>query len=398
MQKRHSFKKQNLILLISIFIGLALGRLGLPWLNQGAEIIAETFLKLLRLISLPLVFVAVGSTITSIENIQTIFSLGKRILYYTLLTTIIASFIGLILFVVLQPKVPLEGESNLTSGNVGYINVLANILPENIFKPFLEGNVISIVFLAAILSFASLFTKDREKSFIRELFNSTFSMFLSLAKGVLKFLPIAAIAFAILVYRDMSNYSHLKSFSKYFICVIVSNLIQGIVVLPLLLKINRLSPLKTAMAMSPALITAFFSKSSATTLPLTMEVAEEQLHIHPKLSRFGFPLCSVINMNGCAAFILITTLFVGVSNGIEFSPFSMLVWVFIATLAAVGNAGVPMGCYFLTLSLLTSMKIPLSLLGFILPFYTIIDMIETALNVWSDSCVVCLANKQFHHI
>jgi Na+/H+-dicarboxylate symporter len=71
----------------------------------------------------------------------------------------------------------------------------------------------------------------------------------------------------------------------------------------------------------------------------------------------------------------------------------MAVWIFIATLAAIGNAGVPMGCYFLAMSLLASMDIPVMLMGLILPIYAVIDMLETSLNVWSDSCVASMVNR-----
>ena len=99
-------------------------------------------------------------------------------------------------------------------------------------------------------------------------------------------------------------------------------------------------------------------------------------------------------MNGCAAFIIITVLFVAISNGIEFSIAELIAWVFIATLAAVGNAGVPMGCYFLSLALLTSMNVPLDLMFVILPFYVFLDMLETAINVWSDACVTAIVDKE----
>ena len=97
-------------------------------------------------------------------------------------------------------------------------------------------------------------------------------------------------------------------------------------------------------------------------------------------------------MNGCAAFILVTSLFVMQNAGFELSLGTMITWLFIAVLAAVGNAGVPMGCYFLTLSFMSSVGAPLGLLGVILPIYTIIDMIETAENVWSDSCVCAMTD------
>ena len=98
-------------------------------------------------------------------------------------------------------------------------------------------------------------------------------------------------------------------------------------------------------------------------------------------------------MNGCAAFILITSLFVMHNSGFELTIGSMILWVFISVFAAAGNAGVPMGCYFLTLSLMSSINAPLGLSGLILPIYTVIDMIETMENVWSDSTVCTIVNK-----
>ena len=98
-------------------------------------------------------------------------------------------------------------------------------------------------------------------------------------------------------------------------------------------------------------------------------------------------------MNGCAAFILVTSLFVMQNGGIQLSLASMLLWLFISVISAVGNAGVPMGCYFLTLSLMSGTGAPVGIMGIILPIYTIIDMIETAENVWSDSCVCAITDK-----
>jgi Na+/H+-dicarboxylate symporter len=97
-------------------------------------------------------------------------------------------------------------------------------------------------------------------------------------------------------------------------------------------------------------------------------------------------------MNGCAAFILVTSLFVMQNGGTPITLPTVLLWMLIAVVAAVGNAGVPMGCYFLTLSLMSGIGMSISIMGIILPIYTIIDMVETAENVWSDSCVCAMTD------
>lgn len=97
-------------------------------------------------------------------------------------------------------------------------------------------------------------------------------------------------------------------------------------------------------------------------------------------------------MNGCAAFILVTVVYLMQNAGAEVTLPMLAAWILISTLAAVGNAGVPMGCFFLSASLLASMNVPIMLMGVILPFYAVIDMIETTLNVWSDSTVAAMVN------
>lgn len=99
-------------------------------------------------------------------------------------------------------------------------------------------------------------------------------------------------------------------------------------------------------------------------------------------------------MNGCAAFIFTTVIYLMQNHGMEISLPMMVLWVFISTIAAIGNAGVPMGCFFLSASLLASMNVPITLMWLILPFYSLIDMLETSLNVWSDSCVAKVVNEK----
>ena len=138
---------------------------------------------------------------------------------------------------------------------------------------------------------------------------------------------------------------------------------------------------------------ALFTKSSMATLPMTISSAENNMKAKPEVSRFVLPICCTINMNGCAAFILVTSLFVMQNGGVPLTLGTIIMWVLIAVIAAIGNAGVPMGCYFLTLSLMAGMNMPIWVLGIILPVYAVIDMIETAVNVWSDSCVCAMVDK-----
>jgi Na+/H+-dicarboxylate symporter len=215
---------------------------------------------------------------------------------------------------------------------------------------------------------------------------------------IVNIIPIALFGFiatAIIQFKSGVNISGLGS---YLGVVVLANLVQGFVILPIFLYTNKIKPFIMLRGMLPALSIAFFSKSSAGTLPVTMNTVEVNLGVSPKVSRFVLPLCTSINMNGCAAFIFTTVIYIMQNHGIEINLWTMFAWIFIATIAAIGNAGVPMGCFFLSASLLSSMDIPIILLGLILPFYSIIDMIETALNVWSDACVTKVIDEQTQKI
>ena len=213
-----------------------------------------------------------------------------------------------------------------------------------------------------------------------------------LIHGLIWALPLGIIAFSAQLSAQLSAGVIADSIGKYVLVVLGGNAIQFFVVLPLFLLARGLNPIHVLNKMMPAVLMALFTKSSAATLPVTMQSAERRLGIQKKVARFVLPICTTINMNGCAAFILVTSLFVMQNGGIPITWITILSWTFISVISAVGNAGVPMGCYFLTLSLMSGIGAPIAILGVILPIYTIIDMIETAENVWSDSCVAAIVD------
>jgi Na+/H+-dicarboxylate symporter len=143
------------------------------------------------------------------------------------------------------------------------------------------------------------------------------------------------------------------SLGKYVAVILGGNVIQFFIILPLFLLARGLNPVRTLGKMMPAVLMALFTKSSAATLPVTMQTAEDRLGVSNQVSRFVLPICTTINMNGCAAFILVTSLFLMQNGGMPLPWTTMILWLFISVISAVGNAGVPMGCYFLTLSLMS---------------------------------------------
>ena len=277
---------------------------------------------------------------------------------------------------------------------VSYWNYLLSIIPSSFVEPFYTNNVMSALFLALLMSAAILSLGKEHKETLHKLFDSLFAAVMKITGFVLKLMPLAVWAFVTLFVRDFQNQDMLQGLAIYLVCVLLANVIQAGVILPLFLKSKGIPPLKALRAMWPALTIAFFSKSSSAALPSAVECAEQRLGVNGKVARFSMPLCISVNMNACAAFILITVLFVSQSNGVHYSMLELMSWILIATIAAIGNAGVPMGCYMLSSAFLAAMNVDLQLMLLILPFYSFIDMLESSINVWSDSCVTAMVNQE----
>ncbi len=326
-------------------------------------------------------------------------SLGQRTLRYTFSTTLVAAIVSCMLYTIIQPTAPHQinlNESVSAIKGISYTDHISRLIPTHILEPFIEHNVMGVL-LVAILVGASIrfIPNEQNRHIVAGFFQGLHSIFVTLTRWVVKGIPLALYSFIAVTVTQLRQGLDISGIGEYLAIVVLANIIQGFVVLPVWLKQNKISPYQTMRKVMPALSLAFFSKTSTGTLPVTIGCVEKQLRIDPKIARFVLPLCTTINMNGCAAFIFTTVIYLSQSHGMEITSWTMISWIVVATIAAIGNAGVPMGCFFLSASLLSSMGVPLTLLGLILPFYSIIDMIETSLNVWSDVCVTQVINRDF---
>lgn len=392
-----NFLTHNKRIALATVLGLVAGYCNVPILDSTAETVSEVFINLLKLVSLPIIFLSIVSTASGMESVSEIRSLGKKVIKYTLLTTVVAAAIALLLFVIIDPvrsHIQLDTTEVAPVSQGSYFAYLIKSIPSNIVQPFSENHVIGVLFIAMMFSIAIISLPTHNRTILHSFFSSMYAAVMKITSWIVMIMPIAIWAFITLFFKDFRQGLEVKSLALYLACVVLANLVQAFVVLPILLKYKGISPTAMARGMMPALSVAFFTKSSSAALPMAMRCAQERIKMSPKIASFTLPLCTTINMNACAAFILTTVLFVSMSNGITFSGIEMVLWIFIATIAAVGNAGVPMGCYFLSGAFLAAMNVPLNILGIILPFYTMIDMLESAINVWSDSCVAAIVNKE----
>ena len=393
-------RRQLILWIGSLIIGAILGLLGLGWLNALMTFIATVYTRLFQFLAVPTIVLAVITTLASIGDQKDTGRIFRHALTYTLLTTVAAAAVGLLLFLLIRPgNLPAAmvagGQTNIPQnlGGETYYDHILSVVPNNLVQPFLDANVLSLLLIAAAVGIALAKMRQGERrTTVLNFFLGLQDLLFMLIKGLIWTLPMGILAFAAQLSAQVSAGVAAASLGRYVAVILGGNVLQFFVVLPLFLLARGINPLRHLGRMMPAVLMAFFTKSSAATLPVTMETAEKRAGVAPKVARFVLPICTTINMNGCAAFILVTSLFVMQNGGTHLTLPMMLLWLVIAVVAAVGNAGVPMGCYFLTLSLMTGQGAPVGIMGIILPIYTIIDMVETAENVWSDSCVAAMTD------
>lgn len=389
MFNRRGFFAIALAIVLAILVGW--------WPMSGAILLADAvtqiFVRLLKLISLPIISLSLLATMSSIGE-RSLSRLGKRVVTYTILTTGIASTLALVLYTAIEPVASVLVEPGTAKHQLDYFDQFLKIVPDNLVQPFLDGNVVSIMLLSLLIGLAIAKLPEAQREPLNRLLQSLFSMMMQVTRWIVSLMPFAIWGFLTSFIVDLRNEAlPVAQLGWYIFTIVSANLVQACVVLPLFLLAHRLPVRHIASNMLPALSFAFFSKSSSAAMPVAIDCAERGLSVSPQVARFSFPLCTTINMNACAAFILITVLFVTQSHGVHFPLWEKIAWIGIATVAAVGNAGVPMGCYFIASALLSAMNVPLTLMGVILPFYALLDMLESAINIWSDACVTMIVNQ-----
>lgn len=391
----------------ALVVGAVLGMLGVGWIDSVTNFVATIYTRLFQFVAIPTIALAVTTTLARFGTQKDTGRIFRHTLTYTLLTTVAAAAVGMLLYRFIAPdNLPLDaikGDTGIDSvkqelGDASYMDYIIGIVPDNVLRPLVEGNVLSLLLIAVAvgIALARMSESDSKRTLMNGL-NGLQNLVSTLIHWLIDILPIGIVAFAAQLSAEITAGTVVTSIGKYVAVILGGNLLQFCVVLPLFLMARGLNPIRVARAMTPAVLMALFTKSSAATLPVTIQSAEERLGVDSRVARFVLPICTTINMNGCAAFIFVTSLFVMQNGGVEITWGTMIMWLFISVVAAIGNAGVPMGCYFLTLSLMSGVGAPIAIMGIILPVFTVLDMIETAENVWSDSCVAAMTDRDFRN-
>ena len=414
--------------------------LAAPHLAESLEVGGELFLRLLKMIVVPLVFTSVLSGILGLGDVRKLGKPGAVAVGYYFCTTVLAVLIGLAVVNVIQPGVGTVDEEKLaefSSTTIGspketmtkslveltglsksevtsvfgdlptgeietptmstiLKNLLLMLVTDNLFVSAVETQLLPIIVFAIIFG-AMLTTMGDEVSSITNLIQQANNALMQFVMLLMNIAPLGIFCLVTARFgKAQAEGKFLEELSQigwYFGTVVIGLAIHAFIVLPLIYwLVRRENPYVYMAKMSQALLTAFSTASSSATLPVTMECTE-RAGISKRSSEFVIPLGATINMDGTALYEAAAAIFIAQAIGVELTMVDQVTIAVTATLAAIGAAGIPEAGLVTMLIVLNAVGLPVEYVGLILTVDWLLDRFRTAVNTFGDSVGAAVVEK-----
>ena len=398
------FRRLHWQVLIAMLLGIGIG------LAPGGEFVAQyfgwlgtLFMRLLRMIIVPLVVTSIIAGVASAGSGRTVGRMFGKTLTYYMVSSFFAALTGLILFNIINPGrgypvTDTGAEPPDLATPDSPIDLILDVVPTNFFFAASAGDMLGIIFFSIVFGVAVTTLPENPREKVTGLIEALFKAMMSLTTGIIKLLPIGVFGLMVTLVGETG----LRSFGNLFqyVATLGSGLfIHFFITLPLLLYFwGRVSPWKHAMNMREPLLVAFSTSSSAATLPVTLKTVREKVGASNRVSSFTLPMGATINMDGTAIMECAGALFIAQALGADIGFMTQVVVVFTALLASIGAAAVPSAglvVIFIILNVIGIGDNPEAMLivGAMLSIDRPLDMARTAVNVYSDSCAAAVVAK-----
>jgi Na+/H+-dicarboxylate symporter len=414
---------KRLPLWAKIFLGMGLGILwGLVAVWTGSEGFTTNwispwgniFLKLLKLIAVPLIFVSLVKGISSLTDITKLSRIGYKTILLYVVTTVFATTLGLILVNVMKPggvfpddkqeqyrekfsgQVELRQESAREYEDQSPLRFFEEMVPENIFSAAGDNsNMLQVIFFAILFSIALVLVPGKKVQVVKDFFDGLNDVILKIVDMIMRFAPIGVFALmAALVVAYSGDADIFTALGMYMITVTVglSLLILGFY--PLLIRLFAGVRIPRFLkGILPAQLVAFTTSSSAATLPVTLKQVTGELKVSKTIANFVLPVGVTINMDGTSCYQAIAAVFIAQVFGIDLTVSQQITIVLTATLASIGSPGIPSGSIVMLIIVLNSVGLPVEGLALILGVDRPLDMLRTVVNITGDSTVSSIVAK-----
>ncbi len=367
------------------------------------EVIGKIFIRLLQMISVPLVISSLISGVGSIGDMRKFKKMAVFAFVFYLASTVIAIVFGLMLVNYLKPGVSkgflatvggISANASIIS-NFDFKNFIIEIVPQNPFKAIVENNMLQIIFFSIFVGvILNLMDREKTKNFI-SLTDTISEIMIKIVMNVMKIAPLAVFCLISSVIADAGGEMINKMFF-YMALVIGGLLIYLFIFYPIYLKVfSKTKVFDFFKGIKDVMAVAFGTSSSAAALPVNFECCEENLKVSKTVTSFVLPLGATVNMNGTAMYQAIAAVFIAQIYGIELSIYQQIIIVIMAVSAAVGSSPIPGVGIIMLVMILNSVNIPAEGIGIIIGVDRILDMFRTVVNVTGDSVACVIINDRF---
>ena len=317
------YRRLHWQVLIAMAAGALVGALfGEPMADRVGWI-GDLFMKLLRMVIVPLVLTSIISGVASVGGGRSLGRLFSKTMGYYVLSSFLAAFVGLLMVNFIRPGVG----ANLTGTDQealpdlstpdSPIQLLLDIVPQNVIQAAATADMLALIFFCIVFGAALSTLPDKTRRPLVEFFEALFHVMMNLTSGIIKFLPIGVFA---LITRMVgtTGFDAFLPLAKYALTIGSGVTIHFFVSLPILLiLLGRISPRIHFANMREPLLIAFSTSSSGATLPVTMNVVEEKVGVSNKIASFVLPMGATVNMDGTAVFECAGALFIAQSLGFD---------------------------------------------------------------------------------
>lgn len=361
-----------------------------PILNLFAGI----FLKLLKMIVVPLVATSVFLGVVSVGNSGVLAKIGTRTGFYYLTTSLIAIITGLFFVNIMQPGLNAEvslgeaAKSNIKTSASSVGDLILRVIPKNPFQALAEYDMLGIIFFMIILGIFILKLQHDKKDHVRDFFEVIHDASILIVEFIIRLAPVGVFCLVTKLVQS-TGIEVFIPLLKYVVTAALALAFHMLVNLPLLYWVKtKKNPYQYYSKMAPALLTAFSSASSAATLPLTMECTEKA-GVSKKTTSLVLPLGATVNMDGTALYEGVAVLFIAQALNVDLSLLQQFTVLLTALMVSIGAAGIPHAGLVMMVIILEAVGLPIEATGMIWAVDRVVDMMRTSVNVWSDS--VCAA-------
>ena len=380
-----------------IFIGLILGIIiGFVAGEQVSFImqpIGDIFLRMLQMLVAPVVFFTIVNGITKMEDTKTLASVGGRLFVYYALTSPLAVVVGAGLAMITQPgkgsTAFLDENAQVDASDFNLIDNIVSWVPTNPFQALNEANVLQILFFAIMLGITLLLLGDKVKGVIN-LFDEGTEIMFKITDIVMSFSPYGILALMSELVHTL-DLSTLAQVGVFILTDYAGLLIILLIVYPIQLKLmSKIPVIPFFKAVSPVMLVAASTTSSAACLPVSLKLADESFHVPEKIYGFGLTAGSSINSNGMAVAIGVISVFACNLYGMPLTAGIVTQFIITGLLLSMGTAGVKGAGVVLSTVMLQSLGLPLTLVPVLAAIWPIIDIGHTTMNVVGDMVGVCI--------